>query len=97
MFDKVNMTITCTTETRERPAEQPGQAARRRQPGRQASRQQPVKLVLGRAVWGRPPHAGTLALAAAAAEGLAEGTFIGSQRRTLPCASSRYKLSMRQP
>ena len=27
MFDKVNMTITCTTETRERPAEQPGQAA----------------------------------------------------------------------
>ena len=30
MFDKVNMTITCTTETRERPAEQPGQAARRR-------------------------------------------------------------------
>ena len=65
--------------------------------GRHASRQQPVKLVLGRAVGGRPPHAGTLALAAAAAEGLAEGTFIGSQRRTLPCASSRYKQSMRQP
>ena len=49
MFDKVNMTITCTTETRERPAEQPGQAARRAA-GRHASRQQPVKLVLGRAV-----------------------------------------------
>lgn len=38
MFDKVNMTITCTTETRERPAEQPGQAARQRG-GRQACQQ----------------------------------------------------------
>ena len=75
-------------------AARPGSAAAA---GRHASRQQPVKLVLGRAVGGRPPHAGTLALAAAAAEGLAEGTFIGSQRRTLPCASSRYKQSMRQP
>ena len=52
MFDKVNMTITCTTETRERPAEQPGQAARRQAAGRHASRQPPVKLVLGRTAVG---------------------------------------------
>ena len=46
MFDKVNMTITCTTETRERPAEQPGQAVW------QACQQAAAcyKLVQGRAV-----------------------------------------------